>query len=81
MSQSRSEQEFWDLDFYSDDIGRREPGKEEWGAGIVHLGTGEHYSVTDVDWDPSGRHVATVASEWSQKVRIKLMAASQACLF
>ncbi|KAH8120396.1 translation initiation factor eIF-3b [Phellopilus nigrolimitatus] len=64
-SSSKSELEFWDLDFNTDDIsGRREGAKEEWGAGISHLGTSDHYGVTDVEWDPSGRYLATSASAW-----------------
>lgn len=31
----------------------------------VHLvGSGEHYGITDLEWDPSGRYVATSASAW-----------------
>ncbi len=44
----------------------------------MHLGTADHFGVTDLDWDPSGRYLATIASEWRHKVCIKLMAASQA---
>lgn len=64
-SSSKSELEFWDLDFNYDDIGRRDgPSKEEWGSGIQHLGTADHYAVTDAEWDPSGRYLATSASAW-----------------
>ncbi|KZV94100.1 translation initiation factor eIF-3b [Exidia glandulosa HHB12029] len=66
-SSSKSELEFWDLDFNNDDYGRpKDPGtsKDEWGSGIQLLGTGDHYGVTDVEWDPSGRFVATSASVW-----------------
>ncbi|PCH40766.1 translation initiation factor eIF-3b [Wolfiporia cocos MD-104 SS10] len=64
-SSSKSELEFWDLDFNSDDAGRREgSSKEEWGSGIQHLGTADHYAVTDAEWDPSGRYLATSASAW-----------------
>ena len=70
-SPSKSELEFWDLDFNVDDIVlRREAatGKEEWGSGIQHLGTADHYGVTDVEWDPSGRYLATSASVWRHTV-------------
>ena len=31
----------------------------------MHLiGQGEHYGITDLEWDPSGRYVATSASAW-----------------
>ncbi|KIY45493.1 translation initiation factor eIF-3b [Fistulina hepatica ATCC 64428] len=62
-SSSKSELEFWDLEFNTED--RRENQKEEWGSGIQLLGSGDHYGVTDVEWDPSGRYLATSASAWS----------------
>jgi len=61
-SSSKSELEFWDLDFNSDD---RKEGQVEWGSGIQLLGTADHYGVTDVEWDPSGRYLATSASAWT----------------
>lgn len=68
-SSTKSELEFWDLDSTTDDIaGRREATKEDWGAGIAQLGTGDHYGVTDVEWDPSGRYLATSASAWRHSV-------------
>ncbi|TDL28371.1 translation initiation factor eIF-3b [Rickenella mellea] len=65
-SSTKSELEFWDLDFTAEDAGRREGQtfKEEWGSGIQILGTADHYGVTDVEWDPSGRYLATSASAW-----------------
>lgn len=69
-SSSKSELEFWDLDYNQDDTGRKEgPSKEEWGAGIQQLGINDHYGVTDVEWDPSGRYLATAASAWTHTVR------------
>lgn len=70
-SSSKSELEFWDLDFNIEDAGRREGqvSKEEWGSGIQLLGTADHYGVTDVEWDPSGRYLATSASAWTHTVR------------
>ncbi|KAJ3509414.1 hypothetical protein NLJ89_g5235 [Agrocybe chaxingu] len=61
-SSSKSELEFWDLDFNSDD---RKEGQTEWGTGIQLLGSADHYGVTDVEWDPSGRYLATSASAWT----------------
>ncbi|KAL4245822.1 translation initiation factor 3 subunit B [Abortiporus biennis] len=64
-SSTKSELEFWDMDFGHDDVNRREgPSKEEWGSTIQHLGTADHYAVTDAEWDPSGRYLATSASAW-----------------
>jgi len=63
-SSSKSELEFWDLDFNLDDTHRRE-AQAEWGSSIQLLGTADHYGVTDVEWDPSGRYLATSASAWT----------------
>ena len=68
-SSSKSELEFWDLDFTQDE--RREgavQNKDDWGSGIQHLGTADHYAVTDAEWDPSGRYLATSASAWRHTV-------------
>jgi translation initiation factor 3 subunit B len=65
-SSSKSELEFWDLDFNNlDETSRRE---QEWGVGIQQLGVADHYGVTDVEWDPSGRYLATSASAWRHTV-------------
>ena len=64
-SSTKSELEFWDLDFNSDD---KKEGQSEWGSGIQLLGTADHYGVTDVEWDPSGRYLATSASAWTHTV-------------
>lgn len=78
-SSSKSELEFWDLDFNVDDAGRREGqvSKEEWGSGIQLLGTADHYALTDVEWDPSGRYLATSASSWTHTVRMDRFRAMQ----
>ena len=65
-SSSKSELEFWDLDFNTDET-RREGAP--WGSGIQHLGTADHYALTDAEWDPSGRYLATSASAWRHTVR------------
>lgn len=66
-SSSKSELEFWDLDFNTDDAHRKDP-QADWGTGIQLLGTADHYGVTDVEWDPSGRYLATSASAWTHTV-------------
>jgi len=73
-SSTKSELEFWDLDFNTEDIPRREGHvtKEDWGSGIQLLGSADHYGVTDVEWDPSGRYLATSASAWTHTVGFKL---------
>ena len=67
-STSKSELEFWDLDINSDDTVRRDAPKEDWAASIQQLGVADHYGVTDVEWDPSGRYLATAASAWTHTV-------------
>ncbi|KAH9081789.1 translation initiation factor eIF-3b [Lactarius deliciosus] len=67
-STSKSELEFWDLDFNSDDVVKKDPPKEEWNSGIQQLGVADHYGVTDVEWDPSGRYLATAASAWTHTI-------------
>jgi len=67
-STSKSELEFWDLDINSDDTVRRDAPKEDWAASIQQLGLADHYGVTDVEWDPSGRYLATAASAWTHTV-------------
>ncbi|KAH9055120.1 eukaryotic translation initiation factor eIF2A-domain-containing protein [Lactarius deliciosus] len=68
-SMSKSELEFWDLDFNSDDVVKKDPPKEEWNSGIQQLGVADHYGVTDVEWDPNWRYLATAASAWTHKVQ------------
>lgn len=60
-SSTKSELEFWDLDFNTED-GKKEGAGDS--SGIQALGTADHYGVTDVEWDPSGRYLATSASAW-----------------
>jgi len=67
-SSTKSELEFWDLDFNSDDRREGQVSNQEWGSGIQQLGTADHYGVTDVEWDPSGRYLATSASSWRHTV-------------
>jgi len=75
-SSSKSELEFWDVDF---NIEERKEGqlpstiKE---SNIHLLGTADHYGVTDVEWDPSGRYLATSASAWQHTVSAILKFAS-----
>lgn len=64
-SSSKFDLEFWDLDFLTDAA-----QTTEWGAGVQLLGNGEHYGVTDIDWDPSGRYLSTSASSWRHTVSV-----------
>ncbi|ORY26896.1 eukaryotic translation initiation factor eIF2A-domain-containing protein [Naematelia encephala] len=55
--------EFWDLDFSTDDNPNSKKEVEP-GANLTLLGTGEHFGVTELAWDPSGRYLASIASAW-----------------
>jgi translation initiation factor 3 subunit B len=75
-SATKSELQFWDLDFDTDVISRKGAQKDgQWDVGVRHLGTAEHYGVTDIEWDPSGRYVGTSASAWKHSVWLSLTSA------
>jgi len=65
-------QTVWDLEFYDLDFEPLESaaakvptgGEKDPSAYLQLLAAGEHYGVTDIEWDPSGRFVATSASVW-----------------
>ncbi|KAI9827898.1 MAG: Translation initiation factor 3 subunit b [Phylliscum demangeonii] len=59
-SQQSFELDFWDLDFEGE---RTDPDKDLT-ANLQLMATADHYGVTDVEWDPTGRYVATAASMW-----------------
>ncbi|GAA5854670.1 hypothetical protein JCM8547_004930 [Rhodosporidiobolus lusitaniae] len=55
----------FDLEFYDLDLDRDEKVVEtDPGAAIRSLVTLEHYGMTDIEWDPSGRYLATYGSIW-----------------
>ncbi|KAF8337904.1 translation initiation factor eIF-3b [Cantharellus anzutake] len=60
--------EFWDLDFTIDD--KKLPADRDPGASIRLLSPpgAEHYGITDLEWDPSGRYVASSASVWRHSI-------------
>jgi len=62
-SSTKSELEFWDPDFNAEE-GKKEGAGDS--SGIQHLGTADHYGVTDVEWD----HLATNANAWRHTVRV-----------
>ncbi|KAF2098939.1 eukaryotic translation initiation factor-like protein 3 subunit B [Rhizodiscina lignyota] len=57
-SQQSFELDFWDMDFEGD----KDEKDKDFAANLQLMATAEHYGVTDVEWDPTGRYVATVAS-------------------
>lgn len=67
-SQQASELEFFDVDFE----GERPEAEKDLTANLQLMNIAEHYGVTDVEWDPSGRFVATWASAWKHSVSLRL---------
>jgi translation initiation factor 3 subunit B len=67
-SSTKFDIEFYDLDFTIDDNPNRKD--VEPGVNATLLATGEHYGVTDIAWDPSGRYVASSASAWRSTVSL-----------
>ena len=56
--------DFWDLDFE----GEKTDPEKDLTANLQLMTTGDHYGITDVEWDPTGRYVATYASIFKQHV-------------
>lgn len=63
-NQQSSELEFFDLDFE----GEKPESDKDLTANLQLMNTADHYGVTDIEWDPSGRYVATWASAWKHSV-------------
>jgi uncharacterized protein with WD repeat len=58
--------EFFDMDFE----GEKPEEWKELTANLQLMNTADHYGVTDIDWDPTGRYVATSASIWKHTVSL-----------
>lgn len=67
-SQQSSDLDFWDLSFEKPKEDKDDKEKEL-NANLQLMNTAEHYGVTDIEWDPTGRYVATVASAFRHQVR------------
>lgn len=63
-NQQSSDLDFFDLDFE----GEKPEAEKDLTANLQLMNTADHYGVTDVEWDPSGRFVATWASAWKHAV-------------
>ncbi|KAI1261829.1 eukaryotic translation initiation factor 3 [Xylariaceae sp. FL1019] len=63
-NQQTSDLEFYDLDFE----GEKPESDKDLTANLQLMNIGDHYGVTDVQWDPSGRFVATWASAWKHSM-------------
>jgi len=62
-------QQSFDLDFYDFDFeGEKDEKDKDLTANLQLMATGDHYGITDIEWDPSGRFVATSASVWKHRV-------------
>jgi translation initiation factor 3 subunit B len=61
-SSQKCDIEFWDVDFTIDD---KKADGAAWGANVKQYpSVSEHYGMTDLAWDPSGRYVASHATSW-----------------
>ncbi|KAI0475375.1 eukaryotic translation initiation factor 3 subunit B [Xylariaceae sp. FL0804] len=63
-SQQNSDLEFYDLDFE----GEKPESDKDLTANLQLMNTADHYGVTDIQWDPSGRFVASWASAWKHSM-------------
>lgn len=63
-SQQSFDLEFYDLDFE----GEKSENEKDLTANLQLMNIAEHYGVTDVEWDPTGRYVATGASHWKHSM-------------
>jgi translation initiation factor 3 subunit B len=64
-------QQSFDLDFYDLDFeGEKKDEDKDLTANLQLMATADHFGVTDVDWDPTGRYVATSASVWKHTVSV-----------
>ncbi|KAA8910717.1 eukaryotic translation initiation factor eIF2A-domain-containing protein [Sphaerosporella brunnea] len=68
-SQQSFELEFWDFDFEGEKQKQEKaPANKDLACNLMLMATAEHYGVTDVEWDPTGRYVATSASFWKHQM-------------
>ncbi|EHA26523.1 hypothetical protein ASPNIDRAFT_55391 [Aspergillus niger ATCC 1015] len=63
-SQTNFDIDFWDMDFE----GEKPEGEKDLAANLQLMKTVEHYGVTDIDWDPTGRYVVSSASVWTHSM-------------
>jgi translation initiation factor 3 subunit B len=68
-SQQHFDLDFWDMDFE----GEKPESEKDLSANLQLMKTAEHYGVTDIDWDPTGRYVISSASVWTHAVSYLLI--------
>jgi len=56
--------DFWDLDYE----GEKPEAEKDLSSNLMLMNTQEHYGLTDIDWDPTGRYVVSSASVWTHTV-------------
>ena len=64
-----SDLEFYDLDFE----GEKPESDKDLTANLQLMNTADHYGLTDIQWDPAGRYVASWASAWKHSVSWQLL--------
>ena len=64
-----SVQQHSDIDFYDLDYEGDKPEDASLAANLMLMNSEDHYGMTDVEWDPTGRYVITSASVWTHQVR------------
>lgn len=67
-SQQHFDLDFWDTDFEGD----KPEYQKDLLANVQLMRSTDHYGVTDIEWDPSGRYVVSSASVWTHQVRSSL---------
>lgn len=66
LSQQSSDLDFWDLDYE----GEKPEAEKDLTANLQHMNTADHYGVTEIEWDPTGRYVSSCASVWKHAVSV-----------
>lgn len=64
LSQQSSDLDFWDLDYE----GEKPETEKDFTANLQHMNTADHYGVTEIEWDPTGRYVSSISSFWKHAV-------------
>jgi translation initiation factor 3 subunit B len=73
LSAQSSELDFYDCDFE----GEKDEKDKDLMANLQIMATGDHYGMTDIEWDPTGRYLASSASMWKNAVSILSFADEQ----